>query len=174
MSRYAKANQTIEDLSSKIENAGGVYEIVYSGGSAKVLKDLSKICVDFENVESFDSEDAYTHLPGLEAMEGYEMIGDGDSAFPVLWCAGGGDWELPLVFILYIGQKGELRAYIPEDGNAYNHKEKCAYGSEANSWDEDYERMEPDDPRYVFDVAAMQADIIRRIVVKAGDNLSSL
>ena len=79
--------------------------------------------VDFENVEPFGTEDSYTHLPGLEYMEGYEMIGEGDSAFPVLWCCGGGDWEYPLVFVLYIGQKGELRGYIPEDGNVYNHKE---------------------------------------------------
>lgn len=163
MSRYAKANQTIEDLLSKIENAGGVYEIVYSGGSAKVLKDLSKINVDFENVESFDSEDAYTNLPGLEAMEGYEMIGEGDSSFPVLWCCGGGDWEYPLVFILYIGQKGELRGYIPEDGNVYNHADKAAYGNNDDdpSFDED-----PDNPLLFFDETKMRADVSNRIVVK--------
>lgn len=160
MSRYAKANQTIEDLSSKIEDAGGVYEIVYSG---KVYDDLHKISVDFENVESFDSEDAYTHLPGLEAMEGYEMIGEGDSAFPVLWCAGGGDWEYPLVFVLYIGQKGELRGYIPEDGNVYNHKEKAAYGN--NDDDPSFEE-DPDDPLLCFDETKMRADVSNRIVVK--------
>ena len=161
MSRYAKANQTIEDLSSKIEDAGGVYELVYSGGVGKVCKDLAKINVDFENVESFDSEDAYNHLPGLEYMEGYEMIGEGDSAFPVLWCAGGGDWELPLVFVIYIGQKGELRGYIPEDGNAYNHEEKAAYGN--NDGDPSFG---DDDPRYVFDEQKMREDVSNRIVVQ--------
>lgn len=161
MSRYAKANQTIEDLKSKVEDAGGVYEIVYSECVGKVCKDLAKINVDFENVESFDSEDAYTHLPGLEYMDGYEMIGEGDSAFPVLWCAGGGDWELPLVFVIYIGQKGELRGYIPEDGNAYNHEEKAAYGN--NEGDPEYDT---DDPRYVFDETKMRADVSNRIVVQ--------
>ena len=160
MARYAKANQTIEDLSSKIEDAGGVYEIVYSSGG-QVCKDLAKINVDFENVESFDSEDAYTHLPGLEAMEGYEMIGEGDSAFPVLWCAGGGDWELPLVFIVYIDEDGKLRGYIPSDGNAYNHEKNAAYGN--NDGDPEYGEG---DPRYVFDKAKLKSDVANRIVVK--------
>ena len=158
MSRYAKANMTIEDLEAKIEDAGGLYEAIYSG---KVFDDLSKINVDFENVEPFGTEDSYDHLPGLEAMEGYEMIGEGDSAFPILWCAGGGDWELPLVFVLYIDQKGELRGYIPEDGNAYNHEDKAAYGN--NEGDPSYG---DDDPRYVFDETKMRADVANRIVVK--------
>lgn len=161
MSRYAKANQSIEDLSSKIEDAGGVYEIVYSGSGGQVCTDLAKIDVDFENVESFDSEDAYNHLPGLETLDGYEMVGEGDKAFPVLWCAGGGDWELPLVFVLYIGQNGELRGYIPEDGNCYNKDEKAAYGN--NDGDPEYG---DNDPRYVFDVAKMRVDVANRIVVK--------
>ena len=183
MPRYAKSNQTIDDLKALVAKACDpdydvpcIYGILNgSNSNATVARaDLSKINVDFENVEEFGTEDSYNHLPGLENLDGYEMIGSGSSAFPVLWCAGGGDWELPLVFILYIGQKGELRGYIPEDGNAYNHKEKCAYGSESNSCDEDYEPVDPDDPRYVFDVAAMRADVIGRIVVKSDDGSSSL
>lgn len=183
MSRYAKSNQTIDDLKTLVAKACGpdygipcVYGILNGSDTpaqAKVRSDLSKINVDFENVEEFGTEDSY-NLPGLEDLDGYEMIGSGPSAFPVLWCACGGDWELPLVFILYIGQKGELRGYIPEDGNAYNHEEKCAYGSESSSWDEDYEHVDMDDPRYVFDVAAMRADIIGRIVVESDGNSSSL
>ena len=160
MSRYAKAHQAIEDLEAKIEDAGGLYEAIYSD---KVCKDLHQINVEFENVESFDSEAAYTYLPGLEAMKGYEMIGEGDSAFPVLWCCGGGDWEYPLVFVLYIGQKGELRGYIPEDGNVYNHVEKSAYGN--NDDDPSYEDN-PDDPLLCFDETKMRADVSNGIVVQ--------
>jgi hypothetical protein len=158
MSRYAKANQTIEDLSSKIEDVDGIHGVVYRG---QVFKDLSMVNVDFENMESFDSEDAYTHLPGLESMDGYEMIGEGDSAFPVLWCAGGGDWELPLVFIVYIDEDGKLRGYIPSDGNAYNHEKNAAYGN--NDGDPVYGEG---DPRYVFDKAKLKSDVANRIVVK--------
>lgn len=160
MSRYAKASQTIEDLKDKIEGSGGIREVIYSNG--KVINDLSKIYVDFENVEPFGTEDSYDHLSGLECMEGYEMVGDGESAFPILWCCGGGDWEFPLVFVLYIGQKGELRGYIPKDGNVYNHKEKAAYGNNDSdpSWYDD-----PDDPLFQFDADKLRADVAHRIVV---------
>ena len=160
MSRYAKANQTIEDLASKIEDAGGLHEIIYSD---RVYDDLHKINVDFENVESFDDEDAYTHLSGLEDMVGYEMIGEGETAFPVLWCAGGGDWEFPLVFVLYIGQKGEMRGYIPEDGNVYNYEKKAAYGN--NDEDPIYED-DPEDPTFQFNMSKMKSDVYNRIVAK--------
>lgn len=174
MPRYAKADQTIEDLKELIEKSidpdygevPGVYGIINGEGSPaqnKVLGDLSKIDVSFENVEGFDSEDAYTNLPGLECLDGYEMLGTGDSAFPVLWCAGGGDWEYPLVFVLYMGQKGELRAYIPEDGNVYNHKEKSAYGN--NEGDPDFNDDE-DNPDLEFDVDKMRKDVEDRIQVK--------
>lgn len=173
MPRYAKADQTIEDLKELIEESidpdygedSGVYGILNGEGSTaqdRVLGDLSKIEVSFENVESFDSEESYSHLPGLECLDGYEMLGSGDSSFPVLWCAGGGDWEYPIVFVLYMGQKGELRAYIPKDGNAYNHKEKSAYGN--NDGDPDFNDDE-DNPDLEFDVDKMRADVANRIVV---------
>ena len=172
MSRYAKANQSIEDLKALIKDKsdkdygedGSVYGILhgdYSPTQRNVYKDLGKIEVDFENVEEFGTEDSYNHLPGLEDLDGYEMIGEGDKAFPILWCAGGGDWELPLVFVLYIGQKGELRGYIPEDGNCYNKEKKAAYGN--NDGDPEFDS---DDSRYVFDVAKMRAAVANRILVK--------
>ena len=161
MSRYAKAGQTIDDLKAKIDGSGGIREVIY--GNGKVINDLSKIYVDFENVEPFGTEDSYSHLSGLECMEGYEMVGDGESVFPILWCCGGGDWEFPLVFVLYIGQKGELRGYIPKDGNVYNHKEKAAYGNTDGdpSWNDD-----PDDPLFRFDADKLRADVAGRIMVK--------
>lgn len=175
MPRYAKANQTIDDLKTFVAKACDpdydvpcIYGILNGSDSdtpaqAKVRADLSKINVDFENAEEFGTEDSYSHLPGLENLDGYEMIGSGPSAFPVLWCAGGGDWEFPLVFILYIGQKGELRAYIPENGNVYNKKEKAAYGNNDDdpSWDDD-----PDNPLLQFDEDKLRADVAGRIVVK--------
>ena len=175
MPRYAKADQTIDDLKELIEKSidpdygedSGVYGILNGEGSTaqdRVLRDLSKIEVSFENAESFDSEEAYRHLPGLEYLEGYEMLGSGDSSFPVLWCAGGGDWEYPIVFVLYMGQKGELRAYIPKDGNAYNHKEKSAYGNN----DDDPGFDDEDNPDLEFDVDKMRADVSNRIRVKRG------
>ena len=118
MSRYAKANQSIEDLKALIKDKsdkdygedGSVYGILhgdYSPTQGNVYKDLGKIEVDFENVE------------------------------------------------------GELRGYIPEDGNCYNKEKKAAYGN--NDGDPEFDS---DDPRYVFDVAKMRAAVANRILVK--------
>lgn len=180
MPRYAKANQTIDDLKTLISKAAldgrddgkltkyidgeehPLWDFFNGGRQGAVPSDMAKINVDTENVDYVGEYD----MPGTESLERFEMIGEGSGAFPVAWCACGGDWELPLVFVLYAGQKGELRAYIPKDGNAYNHKEKCAYGSESNSWDEDYEPVESGDPRYVFDAGRLRADVAGRITVK--------
>lgn len=117
-----------------------------------VMKDLSKVNFDMENI-GFVGE---FNMHGTEDIEQFEMLG----SFPVAWVSAGGDWEAPLVFVLYIGDKNELRAYIPKNGNAYNHKEKCAYGSE----EDDVEEFNEDD--YVFDSAALRDDVMKRIQVK--------
>ena len=176
MSRYAKANQTIDDLKACIRKAAergadGGKLTKYCGGEEHPLwdffkgdwnvqktvrDDLAKVEVDFENVDQIGEFE----MPGTESLEPYEMIGSGPAAFPVMWCAAGGDWELPLVFVLYIGQKGELRGYIPKDGNAYNFKEKAAYGN--NDSDPEFD---DDDPRYKFDAAKLREAVAKRIVV---------
>lgn len=154
MPRCAKSNQTIDDLKSKIESAGDLYEILYSGkGIKQVRDDLAKINVDFENVDYIGEYE----MPGTEDLEAFEMIGD----IPIAWCACGGDWEMPLVFCLYIDDSGSLRGYIPSDGNAYNHKEKCAFGSEEEE-DEDFD----EENDYVFDAEKLRADVKNRIQLK--------
>ena len=170
MSRYAKPNQTIEDLKALIKDKsdkdygedGSVYGILngdYSPTQAMVHKDLDKIEVDTENADAIGLWDDPWIMPGTESLKGYEMIGTGANAFPVLWCACGGDWESPLVFVLYIGNKGEIRAYIPEDGNCYNKEKKSAYGNNDDN-------MDFDDPNYRFDAEKLRADVANRIIVK--------
>lgn len=158
MPRYAKSNVTIDDLKDKIlsinnnmDISRALYDIYGNYAPSIVYKDLSKIDFDMENIDFVGGFD----MPGTEDLEPFEMIG----SFPVAWIVAGGDWEQPLVFVLYIGDNGELRAYIPKDGNAYNHKEKCAYGSE-----EDEVEFNEDD--YVFDSDALRADVMKRIQVK--------
>ena len=179
MGRYAKANQTIDDLKALIRKmaergADGGKLTEYCDGEEHPLwdffsgdwdvqktirDDLSKIEVDTENVDYIGEYE----MPGTESLEHFEMIGAGETAFPVAWCACGGDWENPLVFVLYIGQKGELRAYIPKDGNVYNKKEKAAYGNNDDdpSWDDD-----PGNPLLQFDADKLRADVAGRIMIK--------
>ncbi len=157
MNMKAKKNLTIEDLKNAIGKHDDIYYAVYE---TPADDDISVVRFDTENLEEFGTEDSFNHLPGLEELDGYEMLGgEGDSAFPVLWVAAGGDWELPLVFVLYIGEDGEIHAHVPEDGNAYNHEEKAAYGN--NEGDPVY--GDKDDTRYVFDVAKMKKDIVSAI-----------
>lgn len=147
--------QNIEDLKNAIASFDGISDVVYSN---IVRKDLSEVNVCFENVEYFGTEDSYNHLPGLKELDGYEMIGSGENSIPILWCAGGGDWELPLVFVLYLDKEGKVRGYIPSDGNAYNHEDKAAYGNNEND-----PLYNDGDPRYMFDVEKMRADIVKSL-----------
>lgn len=142
---------TIDDLKEKIRALSGVEDICPCTLPSIVMKDLSKVNFDMENTEFVGAFD----MPGTEDLESFEMLG----SFPVAWVAAGGDWEAPLVFVLYIGDKGELRGYVPKNGNAYNHKQKCAYGSEENE-----EEFNEDD--YVFDSDALRDDVMKRIQVK--------
>ena len=175
MPRYAKEGATVEDLKAKIletvkdkDFSGSVctdmeYAVytILSNPSKKVYDDIHKIEVDGENAALVGEFD----LPGSEGLEPFEVL----NGIPIAWCAMGGDWERPVIVVLYLGDKGELRAYVPEDGNAYNHEQKCAYGSEDNiaelKDDENYE--DEVDKLYVFDVEKLRADVKSRIQLKS-------
>ena len=122
MSRYAKPNVTIDELRQRIEDAGGIYELLYSNPSQRIVDDMAKIEFDCENVSDEDEFD----MPGFEA--GYDILPNGVA---VDWVAAGGDWEDALALCIYIGHDNCLRVYIPKDGNCYNFKTKAAFGN----WD---------------------------------------
>lgn len=184
MGRYAKAGVTEEDLKQKIEDAGGMYEVVWQN---KVRDDLKKIEFDCENVtDEGDEDEGGFGMPGFQ--HGYDVLPNG---IPVCWVGAGGDWEDPLAFCVYIGDKGELRAYIPKDGNAYNFKLKSAIGNwypeddddkgwEAVPSEDDDDLVDLEDEyegphveevkhfglRYHFDMDKLRADAANRITTK--------
>ena len=51
---------------------------------------------------------------------------DEKNKLTVLWAAACGFKECPVVFAVYVDNHNHLRAYIPEDGNVYDKKQKCA------------------------------------------------
>ena len=54
-----------------------------------------------------------------------------------------------------------MRGYIPEDGNVFNKKERCAYGSEDSEDDDiDYSNL-PDG-----DAEAIRKDVMTRIQIR--------
>jgi hypothetical protein len=118
--------------------------------SRKVEDDLSRVQFDAENTEiNFDA-------PGFH---GFNTIGD----LTFLGVMAGGDWESPVVFILY-RHGGELRAYVPDGGNHYDRKHKRAWGNGDSDADED--AMEAADEEG-WDVAALRADIAAHFGIKA-------
>jgi len=118
-------------------------------------KDLSKVEFDFENW-SIDAEQNF----GPAEIVGYRTLLNG---MPFLGVSAGGDWETPLVFIIYWDGKS-LRAYIPTDGNPWNTDTKMAYGNDEDADDKNRSKRFPgnDDPD--VDARKVLADIQARIV----------
>lgn len=83
---------------------------------SKFFKDVEKVQVDVENVESH----------GLHTLSNGLAYYAFDS---------GGDWELPVYMIVYWDGKS-LRGYIPKDGNVWNTVTNKAYGNDQE--DEEY------------------------------------
>jgi hypothetical protein len=185
MSRYAKPNVTVDDLKKEIDDAGGIYNILYHEPSQKIIDDISKIEFDCENVTDPDEGENFD-MPGFES--GYETLPNGVA---VCWVGAGGDWEDPIALCVYVGDGGELRAYIPKDGNAYNFKTKAAFGNwiaeeeleeaeyETNCDDEDFseyeegcecdhhfDEMKHFGIKYQFDMEKLRSAASNRIIFK--------
>jgi hypothetical protein len=112
-------------MKSEDENGNDKYPYVLP---KPIEKDLKKVNFSFENYKWFDDTSGFSDYP-----IGYKEIAPN---FHIFFTHAGGDWEYPICFIFYWGDD-KLRAYIPSDGNAWNKKEKCAYGSE-----KDYDNTE--------------------------------
>lgn len=147
----AKKNVTDQELMEKIESQGGSYELVYHDELVK--RDLDQVNFDFENMDPISD---YS-LPGIYNMEDCEKISD----FPVAWMAAGGDWENPLVFCFYIGEDDKLHGYVPSDGNAYDHKHNCAWGSAPEEDDRYF--FEHEKELYKFDAQKLRDDVVNAL-----------
>ena len=54
------------------------------------------------------------------------------SGVPYLCCSGGGDWEVPVVFMIYWDGKS-FRGYILTKGNPWNTKIKAAFNNDTEA-----------------------------------------
>lgn len=143
----AKTEITETDLKSVIDAANGAYNAIMAEGG-RACDECSAISFDFENFTA-DPDEPF-NMPGYEV--GYGVL---PSGIPVLWCAAGGDWEMPIAFCLYIGEDGEIHAYIPRDGNAFNKHTNKAFGN-----DEELSANEEADKfgGYTFSMEKLRAD----------------
>ena len=121
----------------------------------KVGNDLAKVEFDCENVD-FVREPRGNEGLGLRTLpNGLSLLG----------VRAGGDWEVPIYFIIYWDGK-ELRGYIPVDGNPWNTDKKCAYGNEDTAIDDKNckKRFGIDNHDYAeCDWEKIDADIMKRI-----------
>ncbi len=141
---------SLDDFKNKV----GAYITINNGSlldfildDSKIYKDIKKVEFDFENFEYLPE----THW-WMNKFLGYHLI---DNDFPILMCYAGGDWEHPVIFILYWDGK-HIRGYVPKDGNCWNYKTKQAFGNDEeadeafirkqwhitdNTWDEHIDQM---------------------------------
>jgi len=124
----------------------------------KIGKDISKINFDMENCTVGNAQDgSYGGESFGNYPVGYEVLANG---LPVLFVNAGGDWECPICFCIYFDGTS-LRGYVPTDGNEFNKKEKCAYGSEDFPEEENEEKTGDDaNPELI------RKDIINRIQIR--------
>lgn len=128
-------------------------EDLYPYELPKVIeKDLAKVRFDYENHSTFNEE----QYPDSYPTGHRELLPD----FHVFFAWAGGDWEYPVGFIFYFNDN-KLRAYVPKDGNVWNKKEKCAYGSE-----EDSEPTPSNDVEEIPSFEKMREEIIKHITLK--------
>jgi hypothetical protein len=133
--------------------------------------DLKKVNFDEENLE-WEEGEGYS---GTGSITGFHTLPNG---LTYLGISAGGDWEVPLFYILYYdGLK--LRGYIPTDGNHWNTDTKTAYGSEDDAGIEDGEAVSDANARKRFwvnsrddlenmDPDKILEDIIHHIVFTQG------
>lgn len=122
---------------------------------SKVNKDLSKIEFDWENCETEDYAGTQSHFMGINALP---------NGMPFLGMMAGGDWEVPVYFIVYHDGK-ELRGYVPKDGNTYNLTTKAAYGNDEDEDEKDAKKRGITDPYDLEpDFDKLRADIMGRIL----------
>ena len=130
MSRYFEPI-TIDELRTKI-NKSNIDDFPFV--TAKVRKDLQKVNFDTENTTSPDFDipdwiyavDETYRIGPAENLIGYHTL---DNDFTFLGAASGGDWQIPVFFIIYFDGK-VLRGYVPEFGNPWNTDTNTAYGDD--------------------------------------------
>lgn len=106
--------------------------------SPQLKKDLSKVEFDWENYNSGTDLIDASWYHNQKDIFGYskDIMGPhnqmGSQGVSWIGCAAGGDWEQPVFFMLYMDQ-GQVRAWIPKDGNCWNHTTKQAFGNDEDA-----------------------------------------
>lgn len=129
----------MKKLSEIIDENGGLGAVL---DIPVVKREIASVSFDMENLT--DGSDTQFDMPGYKC--GYDVVGDVD----VLWCAAGGDWQIPVAFVLYADMDGQLHGYVPVSGNCYDRAKAEAYDS--NGLEPGFE--------YKFDMDLMRTELL--------------
>lgn len=166
---YELCSEDYEDYPDKGKEVGPSlvdddYSMIpYYALTDQVVKDLYKVDFDSENVmvdpEFYRRRDEmnYADYVGLHTL---------DNGLSYLGVLQGGDWEIPVFFILY-WDGSKLRGYVPEEGNLWNTNTKKAYGNDPYSDEINFKQRgfsSEEDAEYDFRL--IEKDIKKRIVYK--------
>ena len=100
--------------------------LTYCRDVDQIGQGLKRVEFDFENYY-YENDPGYRPAGHLLGPRYFGKI-------PGVGCYAGGDWEHPLFFIVYLDEDGQtLRAYIPKEGNIWNHKTNSAFGNDSES-----------------------------------------
>jgi len=144
-----KMRKIDEETEFDFEEGFDIYDLI--DAFPKIEKDIFKIDFDMENYD-IEKED----LIGFNTIEEFSFLG----------VSAGGDWEMPVFFLLYVDHKNTLRGYVPTEGNVFNKKTKAAFGNDEEEDEKEakkqgfnnYEDME-------FDWNKLKEDIKNRIMI---------
>lgn len=124
-------NQLWDMFHEKFDNGVSPYEFDCLG--PKFQADLAKVDFDFENYTFDHLEEEMGRSSGILGYRKFWTRSPLTCFSYVGWSAGG-DWEYPVTFIVYLDQDGKtFRAYIPKDGNVWNHVTKSAIGNDEDA-----------------------------------------
>ncbi len=74
-------------------------------------------------------------------------------------CCGGGDWEYPLFFVIYLDADGKtLRSYVPKNGNIWNYEAESAFGNNDNDAEFFVKWLTEQRPSVLFDPARFDSN----------------
>lgn len=135
---------TIDELREKIEkiveeNKCRDYRFL----TPKIEKDLRKVNFSTENIDGNPWGGIYDRIMDYNVIPGTELA--------VLGISAGGDWQFPVWFCLYYSGT-DLRGYVPKNGNAWNHKAKCALGDNYIDYDSTDNEWKNSDAKFAMDL----------------------
>ena len=134
---------TVTELISRVLNQD------VDRSNKKLVDDLTKIEVSFENFGSLDEDGTFS-----PDGDNFQLL---PNFVPVLCVMFGGDWETPLGAVIY-WDGHDVRGYVPEEGNVFNQSQKSAYGNNVDHFD--FEDEDDEDETPTDDLSPTQDDVI--------------